>query len=156
LTFNDLEDEGKRPERFPPNDLWMRQKNQVKLQPRLFWEESRWSNWGYRLTGLGPELFQSAGALGVRPSWRSLTLEVAPEGVTGFWEEKTFVGRLSARELGPEVRKSLEKKRQDQPEEPHFRGLEPDFVPRGSLGLYVSRGSASFRCVVLQPLNVSE
>jgi serine/threonine-protein kinase len=156
LTFNDLHDESQRPVNFPANELWQKA-NRALLTPRLFWEETRWSEYEYCLSGPGPELFQPAGALGQKPSWRPLTLLVSPDGVRGFWGwDETPVGRLSAIELGPEVTKSLEERRQEHPEEPRFQGFEPAFFPRGSLGLYVSRGSASFRWVAIEPLNTSD
>jgi hypothetical protein len=155
LSFNGIKDEGKRPQALPANVRWMRTMNVVSLQPRLFWEETRWSEWEYRLSGPGLELFQATEALGARPSWRILTLQVTPEGVQGFWGE-TAIGRLSARELSSEVRQSLETRRQEHPEELRFVGFEPDFFPHGSLGLYVKRGSASFRRVAIEPLGLSD
>jgi serine/threonine-protein kinase len=155
LAFNDINDEGQRPEPLPPNVRWMRQKNRVSLQPRLFWEESRWAEWEYRFSGPGPELFRASRALGEATKWYPLTLNVDPERVQGFWKD-TSVGELSPSEFVAEARQALDTKRKSEPEESRFLGFEPAFLPRGALGLYVMYGSASFRRVVIEPLDSSD
>jgi hypothetical protein len=42
------------------------------------------------------------------------------------------------------------------PEDPFGHGLISLYAPRGGLGLYVQNGAASYRRVVIEPLEVTE
>jgi serine/threonine-protein kinase len=74
--------------------------------------------------------------------WRRLAVKVTPETVEGFLEGKS-TGELSAARLR-------------QPGGVRQRGHPASgaaaFTPRGALGLYVTRGIAAFRNVVVEPL----
>jgi hypothetical protein len=86
-----------------------------------------------------------------------VSVEVTPEGVTGFWgEERKLVGKISF----PRARKSAESflasLRRQSPNDETAREFRPLFGPDGALGLFVRRGTASFRRVVLEPLEAAE
>jgi hypothetical protein len=42
--------------------------------------------------------------------------------------------------------------RRENPDEPFVQGLDLAYAPRGSLGLYVKRGSVSIRRAAIEPL----
>jgi hypothetical protein len=77
--------------------------------------------------------------------WRKLAVEVRPESIQVFWDDKCFVtvprGKLirSAMPLVHERDQALATN-------------PPQYAPRDGLGLYVSQGVASFRNVVIEPL----
>jgi serine/threonine protein kinase len=82
--------------------------------------------------------------VGVESVWHELAIEVTPEKVRVLWEGNPF-DEESATDLTAKAtflfRKDLA------PESPPLW-----FSPRGSLGLYVHRGAAEFRRVVVEPL----
>jgi serine/threonine-protein kinase len=84
--------------------------------------------------------------------WRALMLEVTPQGVRGFWEGRE-IGLLAAGDYVAATTTSRDVWRKDPQLAPFVEGFEPVFAPRGSLGLYVLQGSASFRNVVVEPLD---
>jgi hypothetical protein len=98
---------------------------------------------------LGPELtFQPTAPLQGPASWRRVAVEVSPERVKAEWQ-----GRGGAWETVCEIGEGnltglmiRELARAD----PNLTG--GDFRPRSGLGLYVYRGKASFRRVVVEPL----
>jgi serine/threonine-protein kinase len=121
-------------------------KNMVCLGPRLY----------PRSTPPGevklPEVratFQFGGVAGER--WRQLVVEVTPEGVEGFFDGDP-VGRLPAARWEGECREAVSGMRATQPTALYLHGPDPSYTPGGGVGLYVHRGSASFRQVVVEPL----
>jgi hypothetical protein len=89
---------------------------------------------------------------GERP-WRALEVRVAPSQVEVFWEGKRVWGHDERMRPARALSRSLivdgaRRILKDNPD------LDPDkeFLPRGSLGLYVNRSGASFRRVVIEPM----
>jgi eukaryotic-like serine/threonine-protein kinase len=86
---------------------------------------------------------------GVFP-WRSLAVEVGPEGIQAFWEGEPFP-RVSREEL-LEGFQSINTEIVDGPRSvPVFPDFKPSFTDRDGIGLYVKHAKASFRNVVVQP-----
>jgi serine/threonine-protein kinase len=82
--------------------------------------------------------------------WRSLALEVWPEVVRAFWgegDQAVLIGEISCAEL-QQLGANRIKPRDKQSPKPVFT-----FAPQGGLGLFISKGSASFQNVVVEPLN---
>jgi serine/threonine-protein kinase len=89
---------------------------------------------------------------GHKEQWRDLRVLVAPDKVRVFWEGEQ-VAEITADQLAEHARQLqavLEREFGGGPTGPfvHFR-------PRMSLGLYVHKGSASFRDVVVAPRNAA-
>jgi hypothetical protein len=89
------------------------------------------------------------------PSWRQLEVEVTPEGVEGLWEGRSL-GKVLAAQWVDYTERMLSAAPTLSPPAPYPRDLRPAFNPRGPLGLYVYQSSASFRDVVVEPLNHSD
>jgi serine/threonine-protein kinase len=89
--------------------------------------------------------------------WRKLTLEVAPDTIRGFWasgegpdgSSDQPVGELSLETLRRRVQLLETFDAQKRGQKPV---LETPYKPRSPLGLYVYKGSASARRVVIEPL----
>jgi serine/threonine-protein kinase len=98
---------------------------------------------------LSTPLFTPAlNARGIMP-WRRLMVQVEPGIVRFYWEDMLHpVKEISTDRLKKVARWAM------LPEAGPWR-IVPAFAPRGGLGLYVSRSSASFRNVVVEPLATS-
>jgi serine/threonine-protein kinase len=132
--------------------------NPVYLGPEFFSPNSQGGEWGGGIAGLSPTLFKAAG-LGGGP-WRRLVVDITPEGVRGFWGEKedsalVLVGELQAATWVRNTQNAIAWWNKKRPGEPHVQSVRPEWKPRGSLGLYLYRGSASFRHVVVESLKPS-
>jgi serine/threonine protein kinase len=83
--------------------------------------------------------------------WRSLAVEVTPEEIRAYWEENTSQPTLRVRPgeieqvLLGDLNAGL---RQAYPKDARLA-----FAPKGSLGLLVAQGAASFRNVRVEPLD---
>jgi hypothetical protein len=84
--------------------------------------------------------------------WRKLTVEITPEEVRAFWAERAGAswvdhpaGTLSRAQLRQGARSLATNRLDSMPD------VNPGFGPRDALGLYVYRGAASFRSVVVEP-----
>jgi uncharacterized protein (DUF427 family) len=76
--------------------------------------------------------------------WRKIAVKVTPKGVEAFWEDKA---------IGARSRSSLMKGGKHLPVNFVDPGdVNRKFSPRDALGLYVYRGVASFRRIVVEPL----
>jgi hypothetical protein len=157
LTFNDIISEREVYEKWfpikPPNLKWDKPKaNSVYMQSRLIFDTDPFKDVSDLLADCEAQLFQPGGFSG--DVWRELRLDVAPEGISAYWDN-VLVGTLTAEQLGPESRKKLEDNRDhyDTPEKPFRMGFEPAYTPQGSVGICVYCGTASFRRVVLEPLS---
>jgi hypothetical protein len=78
-------------------------------------------------------------------SWREVALEVTPDEIRIFWE-----GKCIKKQLRSELMKRARLILGDKPGGP--MDFHPNFATQDALGLYVYRGSASFRRVVIKPL----
>jgi serine/threonine-protein kinase len=122
--------------------------NPARVSPYLFAERPE-RPFEWRLPA-GPRLyFKPELGKGV---WRRLVLEVTPEGACGYWEGRS-IGLFAAADYVSSTKTSCAQWQAEPPLEPFVRGMEPIFAPRGGLGLYVFQGSASFRNVIVEPLD---
>jgi len=119
-----------------------RKYSEVTLVPRRYgWPERK----AFRQLNDKGKLFLSAEEIDKTPDWRRLAVEVTPESVRLFWDDdKPFrvMTIAEVRELGEAWK-------------PQGKVIFPeiDFDPEGALGLYVYRGQAAFRNVVVRPLD---
>jgi serine/threonine-protein kinase len=152
VAFDDVKDMTKKAllERPPGLQLPPPPKgNPVHLGPRLYAEGKPRPLWDEGIGDLAPRLFDPAGANG--GPWRPLVLDVTPEGVRGTWGDKASIGALSAKGIEKDIRFALASMRTRKPQGALLAGINPKFSPRGGLGLYVYKGVASFRRVVIEP-----
>jgi tRNA A-37 threonylcarbamoyl transferase component Bud32 len=138
LEFDDLKDQAKTHPASGGNALFLKVRGYREPTPT---------------TGYGPSyggaihFFQPATpAVGKEP-WHALAVKVTPKEVTIFWEnrpiDKNPIGRDKLQK-----RAAFELKQRAPP-----AGIAPVFDPREALGLYVCQASASFRRVVVEPLD---
>jgi serine/threonine-protein kinase len=82
--------------------------------------------------------------------WITVGLDVSPEDFRLTLRKE---GQIGVSQSGPADRKAVEKAKNSvcRAAEPGPPEVDPPLGPRGSLGLYVYRGAASFRDVVLTP-----
>jgi serine/threonine protein kinase len=81
--------------------------------------------------------------------WRSLAVEVRPEGIEVLWESQRFhVSRQEVLDLFAASKYSGP----NNPSVDRYPELQPAFTPRDALGLIVDHGRASFRRVRVEPL----
>jgi tRNA A-37 threonylcarbamoyl transferase component Bud32 len=154
FTYNDIKDDMDVYNRLPPQTkkhVPPPTGNRVRLNQRLLVPGQMKPIWDVRLSGLDPELFKPEGFAGGK--WRKLALEVTPEQVRGYWAGDKAFGELSSDDIQKNLESKLSlpglaKKRSGI----SLRGVRRGFEPRGSLGLYVFRGSASFRNVIIEPM----
>jgi serine/threonine-protein kinase len=86
---------------------------------------------------------------GTRP-WRRLAIEVRPDDVRAFWKGERFA-QVARADLDKRFQ-TLRRRVVDGRVVDDCPGCEPRFTPREGLGLYVARGKAAFRRVVVEPL----
>ncbi len=147
LIFNDIRDEVQMAaERFGKNGpSRVVVGNEVRLIVRFHTDDEQPPR-DYYVHEVARELFRPPTPRG--GTWRKLVVEVTPEQVAAWWGDE-WVGELPFAELAPRVEHIREQMPQlDLPPGPVNPGLDP----HGSLGLFVQRGSVSFRNVVLEPL----
>jgi serine/threonine-protein kinase len=84
--------------------------------------------------------------------WRRLVVEVRPGSVRATWEGRQ-VGTLKAADIDRNVLAVLQKRSRGPRPVPPYTQARPRFTPGGALGLFVNHGVASFRNVVLEPLD---
>jgi serine/threonine-protein kinase len=157
LTFNDIRDERafwenqfaelkKKTGKLPP-DLKAPPGNQALLGSRLC--PTSGEPPGERKLSNLPWYFKPKGLDG---QWRQLVVEVTPDGVKGSFDGNSF-GTLSASGWEKTAREAGGGNRRADPKALYLQGLELVYTPGGAMGLYVYRGSASFRHVVVGPLD---
>jgi serine/threonine-protein kinase len=150
VAFNDVKDVTKAFRDPPPGvEVPVPKANPVYLDTRLYAEGKPRPLWDTGMPGLAPELCKPAGASG--GSWRRLTLDVTQDNVRGTWGEKEAIGELSTALLEEKARMALATMQDLKAQGASLKGIDPQFSPRGALGIYVYKGSASFRRVVIEP-----
>jgi serine/threonine protein kinase len=127
LAFNDIVDR-----RVPPD---VPQQNVVLIRSLLSLKSELDSPLSHTENGKVGRHFKPAGQFG--SGWRKLSVKVGPDSIEMFWDGQQ-AGTLDRAELNDMAAKTK-----------NSVGLA--FNPAGSLGLYVFRGSASFRRVVIEP-----
>jgi hypothetical protein len=103
-----------------------------------------------RLIGPRGPLFKPLGENNGR--WHDLELTVTPEGVAARWDGQQF--SITTQDIQKNINLDLTTYPLTPVGAPG-RGYLPQFRTGGGLGLYVWRGSASFRAVKLTPLSIS-
>jgi serine/threonine-protein kinase len=101
-----------------------------------------------RFSTLETPLFKTfVASLNTQPTpWRSLAVEVTPEGIQALWEGVPLLKQPQpTAALVQQINRFL-------PVDPADPKVQFQFQPEGSLGLYVSRGKGSFRNVMVQPM----
>ncbi|MFO0847195.1 MAG: serine/threonine-protein kinase [Gemmataceae bacterium] len=93
----------------------------------------------------GPEFRPSGGT-----AWRAIELTVRQDGVDASWDGQQM--RFTAEDIRRNVAEHLQRVKPRFPNDPFVQQLHPSFAPRGGLGLYLQRGTASFRRVRVEPL----
>jgi serine/threonine protein kinase len=142
LTFND----------FEPHVLDRKRGVRASAAKGLVWREDgeppRCS------MPLGEIYFSPAGSASpVLYPWRRLAVEVRPDDIRLFWEEQQ-VASLTHPQLLIEFNplRNVECADPRKPFAPFSPPLQPEFTPRDSLGLYLTKGKCSFRRAVVEPL----
>jgi serine/threonine-protein kinase len=150
LTFNDVRGDAERLARLPievrpsrpPRD------NVVVLYPRLVSDETMkpFMDWGFLGTS-GPR-FRPRGTK--KGFWHDLEVTVTPGNVTARWNDHPPF-TMTHREIQEGVTRILSAP--PSPAGASRPGFIPAFSTGGGLGLYVRKGSASFRSVTVTPLD---
>lgn len=156
VTFNDVRRETDflhvpLPDHFPvpkPRDTSSPPLNAVTIAARLHSEQGAPSSVDRHLFDhFGPRFAPAGEGL---TEWHHLTVTVAPDGVEAQWDGQPF--SMTAVEIGQATEVGTKKLRQLFAKNPSVQTLHPTFSPRGGLGLFLLRGSASFRAAKVTPL----
>jgi hypothetical protein len=86
-----------------------------------------------------------------RTTWRKLVVEVTPTSVRGFWDGGQPIGELPVPAIVRQTADAVEQRLAQEPDRPLRQLILGGFAGRGGLGLFVFRGSAAFRSVVIEP-----
>jgi hypothetical protein len=151
LSYNDIHRKRDLADRAPiPPPKSQRVPDVVCLMPRILMLGGPDNTWDRRLGGVSGVEFTIAGAAGGR--WRDLRLTVTPNSVEGFWGDQR-VGAISAERIADTYRGDYGQMIAFRPASAAYLNHTPaDHRPRGGLGLYLWRGSASFRNVRITPI----
>jgi serine/threonine-protein kinase len=149
LTFNAVRGEADFRARLPDEIKFSRppRDNAVHLIPHLVSGESVQTQFSRRLIGTNGPLFKPLGEYNGR--WHDLEVTVTPASVTARWDGQPFSTATSGIQENINTDLTLFPPTPSGPLRP---GFVPEFRARGGLGLYVWRGSASFRSVKVTPL----
>jgi serine/threonine-protein kinase len=148
LTFNDVRAVDDESRLLPPGVSAPRAPgNPVNLLGRLYVRGGPRARFDERLRSIRPAHFRPAGFGG--GGWRALTVEVTPERVRGFWEGGVSAGTI---QVGGTAAAAEDVLARHGLAGPGPRPGPPLFPACGSLGLFVLKGSASFRAVTIEPL----
>jgi serine/threonine-protein kinase len=154
LSFNDVRSIFDRYNRIPPNfpKPPPPKGNPVSLSPHIYsaGREGEMCNQQAGLGGIAGAYFKAAGVGG--GPWHQFQLIVTPENVRGFWDDQ-LVGDLPVPVVIEHMNRTLA---QLCPADPSVQHVPPERWLRGSLGLYVQRGSAQFRSVNIRPLTKAD
>lgn len=139
LSFNDIRGKrdvpiiiGKRP---LPEMI-----NIAHVFPRLHTKEGVPPDIDCAMAGKGGPKFEPPGE--GQTGWRDLAVTVSPQGVIAEWEGQAFY--FSADDIRRSIRSQMTYLVEHDRRNAIMKKLNPDFFPRGGLGLFVYRGSASF------------
>jgi serine/threonine-protein kinase len=152
LGYNDVRNRLELYEQLPPNrrpKTPPRNVSLVDLFPHLHYAGKGGTQWDDAIAGVSGARFKPAGVGG--GPWRQLEVTVTPEGLRATWDGQ-LVGDLPVPTIVDRLGAALAKRRQWSPDDPFVSQIPSDFPLRGSLGLYVYRGSARFRSVRIEPL----
>jgi serine/threonine-protein kinase len=124
--------------------------NTVQFGPGIVGELAAGLRWEVYPSGVAGPQFQPRGVAG--DTWRELELVITPEGVTGSWDGQPMKEPLTARYTTTVFRNQRTDAVNRYLGSPHLANIDPEYAPRGGVGLIVFRGSASFRSAVITPL----
>ena len=124
-----------------------RAKNVISMCPHIF-----------QMKGTTPMSWQTPGCAGPNfepngehgAGWRTISVTVAPNEISAEWDGHPL--KLDAAELMKGVGGELDYHKPRFQNNRFIQALQPSFAPRGGLGIYLGRGSASFRAATLTPL----
>jgi hypothetical protein len=125
----------------------------VHLFPRLHSGATNGPQWDHPIAGVSGAPFHPVGGAG--GPWRQLEVTVTPEGLRATWDGQPVGNDLPISTVVNRLKEALDQRSQgspDDPDAPFVRQIPSDFPLRGSLGLYVDRGSARFRSIRIEPL----
>jgi eukaryotic-like serine/threonine-protein kinase len=149
VTFNAVRGDADRLARIPLEVMpgQVPRDNVVTLRPHLVSDESRWPfmNWIFSGT-TGPHFKPLGTRSGV---WHDLKVTVTPEIVTAQWNDEPPFSMTRSR-IEESVTRALSTPLEPKPARPDF---VPTFSARGGVGLYLRKGSASFRSVTITLLD---
>jgi serine/threonine-protein kinase len=129
--------------------------NYVTLRFNLLLEKPpRPTAWGVNAS-FGSGTFEPFIANKEQDSWRRLAVEVTPRTIRCFWNGQ-LACEQSFTDLTARARQRLRERNRKYPGSPPVEEEMVNFSPRGRLGLCVCDGSASFRRVVIEPLEEGE
>ena len=121
--------------------------NAVQMIPHIHVDANFPLKFDWRLAGVAGPFFKPSGENNAR--WHDLEVTVTPESVLARWDGQPFT--ISTAQIQQNVDINL-LQNPPRPESPLSREFSSEFKPRGGLGLYIWRGSASFRAVTITPL----
>jgi serine/threonine-protein kinase len=155
--FNDVLDAGLAFDQLPPEARanQPRPRNQVEADVALRWREADGKQPEWHGPGVHRELFQAGGVF--NSTWRTLELEVRPGSLRCFWgrgAERRLVGQVPVEAALNQAGRQLEKLGRS-----NLSGAGPPtprFEPRAPLGIVVNNGTASFRRIIVEPLEDAE
>lgn len=147
VTFNDLVDRSIPPFKMLPPRKEHPGENLVYFSPRItFWKAQQESNLHDISSGLPPHWFKPKGVGVASGPWRQLTLEIDPQNVDG-WFDGNFLGTLNIADLQRELDRQFQQSKKS-----GKLFFPAQLRPQSSLGLYVDRGMARFRNVIVEPI----
>jgi serine/threonine-protein kinase len=121
--------------------------NTARMFPRIHSDEDRTPYFDSQMSGVTGPPFKHAGQN--KAGWRDLEVIVTPEKVTARWEGKPVF--LVTAAIQKDIDRTVTRMRGDFPRDPFVQRLQPAVDTRGSLGVCIRRGSASFRFVTVTP-----
>ncbi len=126
----------------------------IGIYPRIFAETDQQMVSDFQFAGSTTELIMP-GFVSQPAPWRTLDIVVTRDSIRCWWGEggeKQQVGQLTAHQL----QALLWDARSQWPNDHSLERIDMSFAPRGSLGLVINRGAASFAEVEIQPLKPAE
>ncbi len=124
--------------------------NQARLNPYVLYSVGGRPAGEHEIHGVESEPFAAAGLDGGH--WHEIVVLVTPEGVHATWDGISFRSGLDAEYIPRRTQRVLSLPRRGLADDPFLQHLAPEYTPRGGLGLFVGKSSASFRGVSIEPL----
>lgn len=148
MIFDDVLRVSDVPVMLPNGKQLPRRKNIVQMFSRLHSEEGARPEIDWPMVSWPGPQFEPAGES--RTGWHDLAMTVAPDGISAEWDGQLF--RISRQAFLHAVDDKMTYMRRDFPDNPFVQRLQPQYAPRGGLGLFLWRGSASYRAATVTPL----
>jgi serine/threonine-protein kinase len=126
--------------------------NKVYLTSAYYFNGAGGPELGHSTGLLGKDAFKSSGYTGHAGDWRSIVVEVSPDVVRVFFDDR-LVGQVKPAWIEERNRVTLEQARQPDPGNAALAGLVPELDLQGAVGLYLFESYASFRNVRVEPLD---